>query len=151
MIENQIQKLAGDDLLEFHQAVVSTLRDADDVTMPLDPAPMAPILPQLQPNNPLLTHTSEDMARLSETHNELGTDQLEEEADTGKRRRNTQTLSSMSNVCWTFCRVLNKKHTILNTYMIVVQCCARLHAHTANRCVRDPTIQPFDDRELKQI
>lgn len=74
----------GDDLLEFHQAVVSTLRDADDVSMPLDPAPMAPILPQIQPNNPLLTHTSEDMARLSETHNELGTDQLEEEADTGK-------------------------------------------------------------------
>lgn len=79
-----IQTNLGDDLLEFHQAVVSTLRDADDVTMPLDPAPMAPILPQLQPNNPLLTHTSEDMARLSETHNELGTDQLEEEADTGK-------------------------------------------------------------------
>jgi hypothetical protein len=28
----------GDDLLEFHQAVVSTLRDADD-PIPLDPAP----------------------------------------------------------------------------------------------------------------
>lgn len=42
------------------------------------------MLPPLQPNNPLLTHTSEDMARLSETHNDLGQDQLEDEADTGK-------------------------------------------------------------------
>lgn len=50
--------------------------------MPLEPAPM---LPPLQPNNPLLTHTSEDMARLSETHNDLGNDQLEDEADTGKK------------------------------------------------------------------
>lgn len=32
--------ILGDDLLEFHQAVVSTLRDADDI--PLDPAPLAP-------------------------------------------------------------------------------------------------------------
>ena len=32
----------GDDLLEFHQAVVSTLRDADDIPIPLDPAPMMP-------------------------------------------------------------------------------------------------------------
>lgn len=71
----------GDDLLEFHQAVVSTLRDADDAPIPLDPAPLPPI----QPNNPLLTHTSEDMARLSETHNDLGPDQNEDEADTGKR------------------------------------------------------------------
>lgn len=71
----------GDDLLEFHQAVVSTLRDADDAPVPLDPAPM---LPPLQPNNPLLTHTNEDMARLSEMHNDLGPDQGEDEADTGK-------------------------------------------------------------------
>lgn len=71
----------GDDLLEFHQAVVSTLRDADDAPVPLDPAPM---LPPLQPNNPLLTHTNEDMARLSEMHNDLGPDHGEDEADTGK-------------------------------------------------------------------
>lgn len=71
----------GDDLLEFHQAVVSTLRDADDAPVPLDPAP----LPQIQPNNPLLTHTSEDMARLCETHNDFGPDQHEDEADTGKK------------------------------------------------------------------
>lgn len=71
--------LKGDDLLEFHQAVVSTLRDADDAPVPLDPAPLPPI----QPNNPLLTHTSEDMARLCETHNDFGPDH-EDEADTGK-------------------------------------------------------------------
>lgn len=76
--------ISGDDLLEFHQAVVSTLRDADDVPLPLDPAPLPPI----QPNNPLLTHTSEDMARLSETHNDLGPDQHEDEADTGKNYSN---------------------------------------------------------------
>lgn len=35
----------GDDLLEFHQAVVSTLRDADDIPIPLDPAPMMPHIP----------------------------------------------------------------------------------------------------------
>lgn len=69
-------KTSGDDLLEFHQAVVSTLRDADDVPIPLDPAP-------LPPNNPLMTHSSEDMARLSETHNDLGPDQTDDEADTG--------------------------------------------------------------------
>uniref|UniRef100_A0A6B2ED43 Putative peripheral benzodiazepine receptor prax-1 n=1 Tax=Phlebotomus kandelakii TaxID=1109342 RepID=A0A6B2ED43_9DIPT len=70
-----VQRLIGDDLLEFHQAVVTTLRDADDAPVPLDPAP-------LPPNNPLMTHTSEDMARLSETHGDLGPDQLEDEADT---------------------------------------------------------------------
>lgn len=77
---------AGDDLLEFHQAVVSTLRDADDGAMPLDPAPMS-MLPPMQSNNPLLGHTNEDMARLSESHNEPSQDQLEDEADTGKRKR----------------------------------------------------------------
>lgn len=75
--------IVGDDLLEFHQAVVSTLRDADDAPVPLDPAPLPPIQP-IQPNNPLLTHTSEDMARLCETHNDFGTDH-EDEADTGKK------------------------------------------------------------------
>lgn len=70
--------LPGDDLLEFHQAVVSTLRDADDVPLPLDPAPMT-MMP-----NPLMTHTNEDMARLCETHGDMGPDQLDDEADTGK-------------------------------------------------------------------
>lgn len=66
-------------MLEFHQAVVSTLRDADDVPlMPLDPAPMS-MMP-----NPLMTHTSEDMARLCETHGDMNPDQLDDEADTGK-------------------------------------------------------------------
>ncbi|KAG4069628.1 hypothetical protein HA402_014651 [Bradysia odoriphaga] len=73
-----VTRLIGDDLLEFHQAVVSTLRDADDAPVPLDPAPLPPI----PPNNPLLTHTSEDMARLCETHNDFGPDQHEDEADT---------------------------------------------------------------------
>lgn len=71
-------------MLEFHQAVVSTLRDADDAPVPLDPAPLPPIQP-IQPNNPLLTHTSEDMARLCETHNDFGQDH-EDEADTGKKK-----------------------------------------------------------------
>ena len=44
--------------------------------MPLDPAPL-PI------NNPLATHSSEDMARLSETHGDLGPDQTDDDADTG--------------------------------------------------------------------
>lgn len=35
--------VSGDDLLEFHQAVVSTLRETDDMPIPLDPAPMAPM------------------------------------------------------------------------------------------------------------
>lgn len=30
-----------------------------------------------------MTHSSEDMARLSETHNDLGPDQTDDEADTG--------------------------------------------------------------------
>lgn len=71
----------GDDLLEFHQAVVSTLRDADDIPVPLDPAPLPPNIPQ---TNPLMTHTSEDLARLSEVHGDLGTDQNDDEADNGK-------------------------------------------------------------------
>lgn len=67
--------------MEFHQAVVSTLRDADDAPMPLEPAPM---LPPFQANNPLLTHTNEDMARLCENHTDIGAEQLEDEADTSK-------------------------------------------------------------------
>lgn len=34
--------------------------------------------------NPLMTHTSEDMARLCETHGDMGVDQLDDEADTGE-------------------------------------------------------------------
>lgn len=85
--------LPGDDLLEFHQAVVSTLRDADDMPLPLDPAPMAPM------PNPLMTHTSEDMARLSETHGDMGPEQLEDEADTGKLRTH---LNLFDVCCWMF-------------------------------------------------
>uniref|UniRef100_A0A182TW45 RIMS-binding protein 2 n=1 Tax=Anopheles melas TaxID=34690 RepID=A0A182TW45_9DIPT len=69
-----VQRLVGDDLLEFHQAVVSTLRDADDAPIPLDPAPRPS-------SNPLIPHTSEDLARISETHTDLGQD-LDDEADT---------------------------------------------------------------------
>lgn len=72
----------GDDLLEFHQAVVSTLRESDDVPVPLDPAPLPPN--SHQHINPLLGHTSEDMARLSETHGDLGSDQNDDEIDNGK-------------------------------------------------------------------
>lgn len=72
----------GEDLLEFHHAVVSTLRDADDITVPLDPAPM---MMTVGHNNPLVTHSSEDMARLSETHGDLGSDQTDEDADSGMR------------------------------------------------------------------
>lgn len=73
----------GEDLLEFHQAVVSTLRDADDVLVPLDPAPLPPNIPQ---TNPLLTHTSEDLARLNEIHGDFPADQNDDEAsDNGKK------------------------------------------------------------------
>ncbi|XP_026476329.1 flocculation protein FLO11-like, partial [Ctenocephalides felis] len=41
-----VQRLIGDDLLEFHQAVVSTLREADDA--PCEPAPLPPLPPLSQ-------------------------------------------------------------------------------------------------------
>lgn len=66
----------GDDLLEFHQAVVSTLRDADDAPIILDPAPL-PL------SNPLVPHTSEDLARISEAHTDVG-QEFDDEADTGR-------------------------------------------------------------------
>ncbi|XP_050317259.1 RIMS-binding protein 2 isoform X10 [Bactrocera neohumeralis] len=66
-----VQRLIGDDLLEFHQAVLSTLRDAEDGSMQCDTTS----LPSLPPHNPLLTHTQEDLARLSETHTDLEHDQ----------------------------------------------------------------------------
>lgn len=69
----------GDDLLEFHQAVVSTLRDSEDVSVPLDPAPMPPNIQ----HNPLMTHTNEDMARLCETHGDLDSNQNDDEVDNG--------------------------------------------------------------------
>lgn len=76
----------GDDLLEFHQAVVSTLRDADDVLVPLDPAPLPPNIPQ---SNPLLIHTSEDLARLNEIHENFPAEQNDDEAsDNGKQMMN---------------------------------------------------------------
>lgn len=55
---------------------MSTLRDADDAPIPLDPAPRPS-------SNPLIPHTSEDLARISETHTDLGQD-LDDEADTGR-------------------------------------------------------------------
>jgi hypothetical protein len=81
----------GDDLLEFHQAVVSTLRDADDVPMPLDPAPLPPNSShphshshhQLS-HHTIVPHSSEDMARISETHTDITEHTDTDEADNGK-------------------------------------------------------------------
>lgn len=68
--------------MEFHQAVVSTLRDADEAPVPLDPAPLPPNIPQ---TNPLMTHTSEDLARITEIHTDFGADQNDDDAaDNGK-------------------------------------------------------------------
>ncbi|KAL5273957.1 BZRAP1 family protein [Megaselia abdita] len=64
-----MQRLIGDDLLEFHQAVLSTLRDPEEITM--SESTSIAILPPIQPNNPLLTHTHEDLARLSETQTDI--------------------------------------------------------------------------------
>ncbi|XP_038119786.1 uncharacterized protein LOC6032738 isoform X5 [Culex quinquefasciatus] len=69
-----VQRLVGDDLLEFHQAVVTTLRDADDAPIILDPAP----LPMGIPHVP---HTNEDLARISEAHTDVG-QEFDDEADT---------------------------------------------------------------------
>lgn len=66
-------------MLEFHQAVLSTLRDAEDGSMQCDTTS----LPSLPPHNPLLTHTHEDLARLSETHTDLEHDQ-DDISDNGK-------------------------------------------------------------------
>lgn len=73
--------------------MVSTLRDADDAPIPLDPAPM-PMMP-----NPLMTHTSEDMARLCETHGDMGPDQLEDEADTGNENELLERRERIVSVC----------------------------------------------------
>lgn len=61
--------------MEFHQAVVSTLRDSDDACAP-DPAPLPPNIQ----HNPLMTHTNEDMARLCENHGELDNSQNDDDA-----------------------------------------------------------------------
>lgn len=72
----------GDDLLEFHQAVLSTLRDPEEITMSEMSTSIA-ILPPIQPNNPLLTHTQEDLARLSETQTDIDLEN-DEAADNGR-------------------------------------------------------------------
>lgn len=59
--------------------MVSTLRDSEDVNVPLDPAPMPPNIQ----HNPLMTHTNEDMARLCETHGDLDSNQNDDEIDNG--------------------------------------------------------------------
>lgn len=75
-------------MLEFHQAVVSTLREADEAYVPLDPAPALP--PNIAPTNPLMVHTTEDMQRLQLQECEIdmlrfGADQHDENsADNGK-------------------------------------------------------------------
>lgn len=53
------------------------MRDADDVSIPLDPAPMGMSNTHA---HALLPHTQEDMARISDTQTDI---QDEDEADTG--------------------------------------------------------------------
>jgi hypothetical protein len=77
----------GDDLLEFHQAVVSTLRDADDVPIPIDPAPMIPHMSHSvhnAMNMNMLPPMNDDLGRISDT---INTDQdPEDDLDPGKIR-----------------------------------------------------------------
>jgi hypothetical protein len=71
--------------LEFHQAVVSTLRDADDIPIPLDPAPMIPHSmhsnhPGMLPPHPGMMN--DDLGRISDT---INTDQdPEDDIDPGR-------------------------------------------------------------------
>lgn len=70
----------GDDLLEFHQAVVSTLRDADDIPIPLDPAPM---VPHTNTHTMMMPPINDELGRISDVVN---TDQPldpEDEMDPG--------------------------------------------------------------------
>lgn len=73
----------GDELLEFHQAVVSTLRDADDVPIPLDSAPMTQ-----HNNNPysiMMQHANDDLGRISDV---VHTDQdPEDDLDPGNNKK----------------------------------------------------------------
>jgi hypothetical protein len=72
----------GDDLLEFHQAVVSTLRDADDVPIPLDPAPMIPHSHSTHHPGMMMPPINDDLGRISDTVN---TDQdPEDDMDPGR-------------------------------------------------------------------
>lgn len=69
----------GDDLLEFHQAVVSTLRDADDIPIPLDPAPHIPHTHST--HSGMLPPMNDDLGRISDT---INTDQdPEDDMDPG--------------------------------------------------------------------
>jgi len=97
--------LLGDDLLEFHQAVLSTLRDAEDGSMQCDTTS----LPSLPPHNPLLTHTHEDLARLSETHTDLEHDQ-DDISDNGNYSR--------SKITWSF-QLVN-----LLVFVAILECVA---------------------------
>lgn len=58
---------------------MTTLRDADDAPIILDPAP----LPMGIPHVP---HTNEDLARISEAHTDVG-QEFDDEADTGRSER----------------------------------------------------------------
>lgn len=81
----------GDELLEFHQAVVATLHEADEASVPFDPPP-APLPLHIPPTNPLLVHTTEDMQKLQECEMidmlRFGADQHDENsADNGKPKK----------------------------------------------------------------
>lgn len=81
-LENDV--FVGDDLLEFHQAVVSTLRDADDVPIPLDPAPM--IQHNNIPHSIMMQHANDDLGRISDV---VHTDQdPEDDLDPGNNKKN---------------------------------------------------------------
>jgi hypothetical protein len=81
-----LKLLLGDDLLEFHQAVVSTLRDADDVPIPLDPAPHIPHHTMHSTHASMLPPMNDDLGRISDTVN---TDQdPEDDMDPGRDERN---------------------------------------------------------------
>lgn len=74
----------GDDLLEFHQAVVSTLRDADEIPIPLDPAPMPSMNIPHHSMMPPSGMMNEELGRISDV---INTDQPldpEDELDPGK-------------------------------------------------------------------
>lgn len=59
----------GDDLLEFHQAVVSTLRDADEMPIPLDPAPVNMNIPHSMMMPQMQDRHTDDLGRISDNIN----------------------------------------------------------------------------------
>lgn len=80
------KQYSGDDLLEFHQAVVSTLRDADDIPIPLDPAPMIPHS-NMNTHTMMMPQMNDELGRISDVVN---TDQPldpEDEMDPGMNDR----------------------------------------------------------------